>query len=75
VIIWIEKSLSAAQTGSFSLFCAKKKPQSNALRLFLYNQKQRAALSAGMADVASGAPKPAANREVAGSTALQKAIR
>ena len=34
-----------------------------------------AALSAGMADVASGAPKPAANREVAGSTALQKAIR
>ena len=45
------------------------------LRLFLYNQKQRAALSAGMADIASGAPKPAANREVAGSTALQKAIR
>ena len=42
---------------------------------FLYNQKQRAALSAGMADIASGAPKPAANREVAGSTALQKAIR
>ena len=24
MIIWIEKSLSAAQTGSFSLFCAEK---------------------------------------------------
>ena len=52
----------------FLFILCRKNPQSIALRLFLYN-------SAGMADVASGAPKPAANREVAGSTALQKAIR